>query len=1176
MDDQPSQKYSEEEQRAQAKAEQEHGKFSKETLPSSATPQHPKFYDTDSDVVKAGIGCWWFAFRPFAKFIESAKNMATPKFISRLGDPLIMFKHFRVSVWNIRTYQNNAKKGIAVTGQTLVSFRAFKNEVFPPAERWTAVEEILKTNNVVGVIFFDPPASRNSMVGHYFCAYHENNSHGCFTVGDESQFSPKLQPQISYLEYITSRAEKIDLLLVEPKKPAVVPQLGSAASTPARHAAAKTAGEGSKRTGTEGNAEAKEQEPALASGNSRLTTAMMNAMYDALPFRTNVVKTLPRQIVPDVRNYMLGFFRKAGPVAATRATERLTKPNRQTSRGVRRQVLEEDVPLPPARRALDSRRSDEERRIAQAELRAVHGEYKAATNILMSDKCKIEPEEEPDVAKRLRELHPRKDAKDDNWFAPVDYDAVVPTPDEILKVVKKMPKMRASGPSGLSADVIREILEYEEKIGGTEFLDELTKCVTAILKQQVTGDAARSIRHIRLVALAKRKADGAFKGVRPVAMSETVLKIAALVALGRCPHIGSQWEFQHGMRKGGSEEAVFKVINGVRSKKKVRTFDASNAYNSVWRGPVFNQLRMLQDPSTDLLKAYANFAYGTSSTATYEDIYGELQRIEVQRGFRQGDPCGPILFSMAIQPVLEKVAQQFAMKNIEIIAYLDDIAIIADKDEDLEAASKLLIAEMKKIGLTLRAEYDSEKESEFRYLGAAVTREKKATDGALRKIRPLSSIERFVATVAKLSDHVSLEVLRSCGVSRGGYVARIHGDEAKKWLKDFDLIMSQAVSQFLRVGIHRVRANEAIRRSTKLGGFGFVRWETIAALAHKSAMDKMPMSRVIEAADRATIAAEKIAEWKAQHEGSVPSSLIVANEKPLTGEEYSTWVKLKTSLPQIANRVNTQAGEVHCPGCNTHFTDAQKLIYHSYQCSKVAGHGNTSRRHNAACDAIKRQLNANQLSAVREAPMSVPAKDGQKAMKGYMDVLTTTHAIDVTITNDEKGRIASKKRTYEAMAAHHKVNLVVLCISPAGTILPQSLRFARRLAKMANMSFNEFWAPVITEVIRGTTRSVIETRNLISGIAAQKSSLAADLTLAGPSTVPAHPNASSPAQDADSDEDGLIGDVDCLSSQKENDDNEPPAADPEEELQAGATELFADAATRKSASRCGSSPTAAA
>merc|ERR1711964_88933 len=67
--------------------------------------------------------------------------------------------------------------------------------------------------------------------------------------------------------------------------------------------------------------------------------------------------------------------------------------------------------------------------------------------------------------------------------------------------------------------------------------------------------------------------------------------------------------------------------------------------------------------------------------------------------------------------------------------------------------------------------------------------------------------------------------------------------------------------------------------------------------------------------------------------------------------------------------------------------------------------------------------------------------------------------------------------TYEAMAAHHKVNLVVLCISPQGTILPQSLRFAPRLAKMANMSFNEFWAPVITEVIRGTTRSVIETQH---------------------------------------------------------------------------------------------------
>mmetsp|Transcript_17802 Transcript_17802/g.55264 ORF Transcript_17802/g.55264 Transcript_17802/m.55264 type:complete len:91 (+) Transcript_17802:117-389(+) len=80
-----------------------------------------------------------------------------------------------------------------------------------------------------------------------------------------------------------------------------------------------------------------------------------------------------------------------------------------------------------------------------------------------------------------------------------------------------------------------------------------------------------------------------------------------------------------------------------------------------------------------------------------------------------------------------------SFQRIDIVACLDDITIIANKDvheSELKEATKMLIAEMKNIGLTLKEEYDSMHDEEFRYPGAAITRDKKKTAEALgRKTR---------------------------------------------------------------------------------------------------------------------------------------------------------------------------------------------------------------------------------------------------------------------------------------------------------------------------------------------------------------------------------------------------------------------------------------------------------
>ena len=532
----------------------------------------------------------------------------------------------------------------------------------------------------------------------------------------------------------------------------------------------------------------------------------------------------------------------------------------------------------------------------------------------------------------------------------------------------------------------------------------------------------------------------------------------------------------------------------------------------------------MTSPIVDLLKAYTNFTYGGPSTATFEDENGELHRIEVQRGVRQGDPCGPILFCLAIQPVLEKVANKFKGR-IDIVAYLDDIAIIANKDvqeSELKEATKMLIAEMKNIGLTLKEEYDSMHDEEFRYLGAAITRDKKKTAEALGRVRPHDKLEHFVAVVSKMTTDKAFLLLRSCGVSRGGYVARIHGVEAKQWLEAFDHIIGRAASHILEAGFERVMSCPMLRRATKLGGFGLTQWAPIADLAHKSALEKLPMSRVLEAAEKSADAAQ-VELWKQQYEGSVPDSFLATAEKPLTGEEFSTLVKLRAGLPQVTNQRDKKAGVLHCTGCATACPNAKSLIDHALKCPKVSGYGNITRRHTATCEALKKQLNSHQKSVNREVVLKYPARNNEPEKEGRMDLVTGAFAIDMTVTSHPAKQIATKTKKYGEICKHNALRFYTIAISPVGRIWPQSLKFTRYLAKSCNCSFNEFWAPILLEVIRGSVRAVIETRNLINTIATHNTSRAVELSIAGQSTVPAHLHTSSLAQDVDASKVDLVG-----------------------------------------------------
>ena len=51
-------------------------------------------------------------------------------------------------------------------------------------------------------------------------------------------------------------------------------------------------------------------------------------------------------------------------------------------------------------------------------------------------------------------------------------------------------------------------------------------------------------------------------------------------------------------------------------------------------------------------------------------------------GVQQGDPLGPFLFSLTLQPLLKELAERRAPDTLELVfAYLDDLCLAGNAEE---------------------------------------------------------------------------------------------------------------------------------------------------------------------------------------------------------------------------------------------------------------------------------------------------------------------------------------------------------------------------------------------------------------------------------------------------------------------------------------------------------------
>jgi hypothetical protein len=283
------------------------------------------------------------------------------------------------------------------------------------------------------------------------------------------------------------------------------------------------------------------------------------------------------------------------------------------------------------------------------------GNFKGAVRLICSDEVPARASAETFAALQLK--HPSPPSNRTVSSQPQNQtETFKTTADKVRKALFSFPAGSSGGPDGLTPQHIRDMVSIEG--ASSPLLSAITDFINGLFSGFVPVQVRSCFFGGRLIALSKK--DG---GLRPIAVGYTLRRLAAKIANFYATTImsASLSPLQLGVgTAGGMEAAVHatrQYLHQLTDESAIVKLDFKNAFNSLRRDSMLEALHK----NIPELYTFVHSAYASSSLLQYENFV-----IQSNEGVQQGDPLGPLLFSMTVHPLLLQCSTELK------VGYLDD------------------------------------------------------------------------------------------------------------------------------------------------------------------------------------------------------------------------------------------------------------------------------------------------------------------------------------------------------------------------------------------------------------------------------------------------------------------------------------------------------------------------
>ena len=285
------------------------------------------------------------------------------------------------------------------------------------------------------------------------------------------------------------------------------------------------------------------------------------------------------------------------------------------------------------------------------------GNFKAALRLLCSED---HPADFSDAAwLSMQDRHPSHVSDMSTLPDSRDFAAMFVTEAEVLKFIRSFPAGSSGGPDGFRPTHLMDLVLC--KTGGSALLSALTDFVNLVLKGGCPNKVCSIFFGGRLIAIEKKSS-----GLRPIAIGYTLRRLVS-----KCANSFAQSKLkdhflpvQLGVAvSGGCEAAVHaarRFVDSMTEGDSLVKLDFANAFNSIRRDKI---LSTIIDTIPELYPL-CHTAYACESLLQFGS-----KSVVSSEGVQQGDPLGPLLFCLTLQPILESLKCNFK------IGYLDDVTL---------------------------------------------------------------------------------------------------------------------------------------------------------------------------------------------------------------------------------------------------------------------------------------------------------------------------------------------------------------------------------------------------------------------------------------------------------------------------------------------------------------------